>query len=102
TDEVVNTFTDSLRRIINDPSRDDFIRYSRVTLYDVTMGVSARYVPLQTAVLQPFVGVGVGVHVINAEGPLVDNTFVERLLDNISTGLFAETGLLFKQLPRHG
>ena len=102
TDEVVSTFTDSLRRIINDPSRDDFIRYSRVTLYDVTMGVSARYVPLQTAVLQPFVGVGVGVHVINAEGPLVDNTFVERLLDNISTGLFAETGLTFKPLPRIG
>jgi len=102
TDEVVRTFTDSLRRILVDPSRDDVFRYSRVNLYDVTLGVSARYEPLQTAVLQPFVGVGVGVHVINAEGPLIDNTFVERLLDNISTGLFAETGLLFKPLPRIG
>lgn len=102
TDEVVRTFTDSLRRVINDPSKDDAIRYSRVGLYDVTMGVSARYVPLQTAVLQPFAGLGVGIHVINAEGPLIDNTFVETLFDNISTGLFAETGIMFRPLPRVG
>jgi hypothetical protein len=102
TDEVIRTFTDSLRRIIADPSKDDEVRYSRVSLYDVTMGVSARYMPLQSAVLEPFVGLGVGIHVINAEGPLIDGTFVERLLDNISTGLFAETGVMFKPLPRVG
>ena len=102
TDEVVRTFTDSLRRIVRDPSGDDVIRSSRVTLYDVTMGVSARYVPLQSAVLQPFVGLGIGVHIINAEGPLIDNTFVERLFDNISTGLFVESGILFKPLQRIG
>lgn len=102
TDEVVRTFTDSLRRIVTDPSKDDAVRYSRVSLYDVTMGVSARYVPLQSAVLQPFAGLGVGVHVINAEGPLIDGTFVERLFDNISTGLFIESGLMFRPLPRIG
>jgi hypothetical protein len=102
TDEVVRTFTDSLRRIITDPSKDDAIRYSRVSLYDVTMGVSARYVPLQTSVLQPFAGLGVGIHIFNAEGPLIENTFVERLLDNISTGLFGEAGLMFMPLPRVG
>lgn len=102
TDEVVRTFTDSLHRIISDPSKDDAIRYSSVSLYDITMGVSTRYMPLQSAVLQPFIGTGVAVHVINAEGPLIDGTFVERLLDNISTGLFAETGVLFKPLQRVG
>ena len=102
TDEVIRTFTDSVKRIISDPSKDDVVRYSRVTLYDVTMGMSVRYMPLQTAVLQPFAGLGVGVHVINAEGPLIDGTFVERLLDNISTGLFTEAGVMFRPLPRIG
>jgi hypothetical protein len=102
TDEVTRAFTDSLRRIVVDPSHDDVIVASRVSMYDVTMGLSARWVPMQSSVLQPFVGAGVGIHVINAEGPLIDNTFVERLFDNISTGLFVESGLLFKPLPRFG
>jgi hypothetical protein len=102
TDEVVRTFIDSLHKIINDPSKDDVIRASGVSLYDITMGVSARYLPMQTALFQPFVGLGAGIHVFNAQGPLVDGTFVERLLDNISAGLFAETGVLFKPLQRIG
>jgi hypothetical protein len=101
-DEVTKAFTDSLHRVITDPSHDDAVVYSQVTMYDVTMGLSARWVPLQTSLFQPFVGAGIGVHVINAEGPLIDGTFVERLFDNISTGLFGESGIQFKPLPRFG
>lgn len=100
TDEVVRTFADSLHRIITDPAGDDGIIPSRVTLYDVTMGAGVRWMPRQATVVQPFVGTGVALHVINAEGPIIDGTFVERLFDNISTGLFAESGVVLKLLPR--
>jgi hypothetical protein len=102
TDDVTRAFTDSLRHIITDPSHDDAVVYSQVNMYDVTMGLSARWIPMQSSVFQPFIGAGVGVHVINAEGPLIDGTFVERLFDTISTGLFGEAGMLFKPLPRFG
>jgi len=38
--------------------------------------------------------------VINAEGQLVDGTFVERSLDNIAAGIFVSTGLSLK-IVRH-
>lgn len=101
-DEVVRTFADSLRRIISDPSGDDVVRYSRVTLYDVALGANVRWVPMQTALVQPFIGGGVAGHVINAEGPAIDGTFVERVFDSISTGLFVESGVMLKPLPRFG
>lgn len=101
-DHVVQTFLDSLRRRITDPSRDDLTTLSRVSFYDVTMGVAVRYLPMQGTVVQPYGGVGVGVHVINAEGPVIDGTFAERLFDNISTGLFAESGVIVKPLRRIG
>ena len=102
TDQVVQSYVDSLRRRITDPSRDDVVTLSRVNLYDVTMGVGARYLPRQGTVVQPYAGAGIGVHVINAEGALIDGTFVERLFDNISTGLFAEAGIVLKPLRRIG
>ncbi len=102
TDRVVQSYLDSLRRRITDPSRDDVATPSRVNFYDVTMGVGARYLPMQGTVFQPYAGAGIGVHVINAEGPLIDGTFVERLFDNISTGLFVESGVVFKPLQRIG
>ncbi|MEP6620540.1 MAG: hypothetical protein ABJE47_14535 [bacterium] len=96
TDQVVQTFTDLLPRVIADPSHDDVIRPSRVSLYDVTIGLGVRWLPMQSTVIQPFAGGGVAVHVINAEGPLIDGTFVEGLFDSFSTGVFAETGVVLK------
>ena len=102
TDAVVRTFTDSLHRTIIDPSRDDSTIRSRVRLYDVILGLSSRWLPMQTSLIQPFVGAGVALHVINAKGPLIDGTFVERLFDAVSAGPFAEAGFVFKPLPRVG
>ncbi|MEO7454796.1 MAG: hypothetical protein ABIY52_00945 [Gemmatimonadaceae bacterium] len=102
TDKVTATYLDSVRHSISDPSRDDAPVSSRVNLYDVSMGVGVRYLPVIGTVIQPYAGAGIGVHVINAEGRLIDGTFAERLFDNIATGLFAETGVLVKPLPRIG
>ena len=102
TDAVVRTFTDSLRAITTDPSHDDAIAYSRVRLYDVTIGGGVRWLPRQATVVQPFLGAGLAMHVINAAGPLINGTFVEQLFDSFSTGLFAETGVLVKPLREIG
>ena len=102
TDGVVKHYTDILSRVITDPSRDDVIVPSRVSLYDVTFGVGVRWQPLQATVVQPFAGGGVAMHVINAEGPLINGTFVERLFDSFSTGFFAESGVLVKPVKEFG
>ncbi len=102
TDAIVKTFTDSVSSVINDPSGDDVVPYSRVSVYDVAMSVGVRWLPKQATVVQPFVGGGIGVHIINAEGALISGTFVERLFDVISTGVFAETGVHLRPLPRIG
>lgn len=41
-------------------------------------------------------------HVINAEGQLVDGTFVERALDNIAAGLFVSAGISIKVVRHFG
>ena len=102
TDAVVRTFADSLLKFVTDPTHDDAIGASRVRLYDLTIGGSVRWMPQQATVVQPFFGAGVAVHVINADGPLINGTFVQQAFDSFSTGLFAETGVLVKPVKEVG
>jgi hypothetical protein len=99
-DAVIQTFVDSLNRRINDPTGLARVSPSRISLYDVTFSAEARYVPRYSGDLKPYFGVGMAAHVINAEGQLVDGTFVERSLDNIAAGLFISTGISLK-IVRH-
>lgn len=102
TDAVVQKYTNLLSRVITDPSGDDVILPSRVSLYDVTLGAGVRWMPMQATVVQPFAGAGVALHVINAEGPLINDTFVEGLFDSFSTGFFVESGVLIRPVKQIG
>jgi len=99
-DAVIQTFVDTLNRRINDPTGLARVTPSRISLYDVTFSVEARYVPRYSGEIKPYLGVGMAAHVINAEGQLVDGTFVERSLDNIAAGIFVSTGISLK-IVRH-
>jgi hypothetical protein len=101
TDAVTRAFVDSLNHLASIPGAGG-VKSTRVNVYDVTVGGSVRWVPMQSAVIQPFGGVGIAMHVINAEGPLIDGTFVENLFDSFSTGLFAEAGAAFKPVKEFG
>lgn len=101
-DAVIQTFVDSLNRRLDDPTGRARVIPSRISLYDVTFSGEARYVPRYSGDLKPYFGVGFAAHVINAEGQLVDGTFVERSLDNIAAGVFVSAGISLKILRHFG
>jgi len=100
TDAAVASFIDSLRKSVVDPTNDFTISPSRVHVYDVIFSAGARWQPSSAVAFRPFVGAGIAAHVVNAEGQLINGTFIERALDNISTGLFANAGILFRPWGR--
>lgn len=99
-DRVVQTFLDSLRSRVTDPTNDFTIAGTRVTLYDVTFGSSLRWQSASRVAVRPYGSAGLALHVINAEGPLIRGTFVERSLDNIGAGFYANGGVLFRPYGR--
>jgi hypothetical protein len=100
TDKVVRAFADSARGIVTDPSGDDVVGVPRITVSDVALALDLRWSPVRVAPFRPYLGGGVVVHVINAEGKPIDGTFVERALDSITGGL-AGLGGLDIVLPGH-
>lgn len=92
-DEVMQTFADSLRRIIVDPSGDDTLVVGRINVSDISLGVEMRWTPAQQTFLRPYLGGGLATHVINAEGAAINGTFVERALDYITFGVAGVGGI---------
>jgi hypothetical protein len=92
-DEFVRTFEERLREQIIDPSGDDTLHLGRIDVSDIALEVDLRYTPRPNAVLRAYAGGGLGAHMINAESPFINDTFVESALDNISAGFAAFAGL---------
>jgi hypothetical protein len=100
-DLVVQTFVDSLNHNLSNPSGPQ-IQSSRVNLYDVTFSTEARYTPTYSGELKPYLGFGLAAHVIDAEGKLINGTFVERSLDNIAAGAFLTAGVALRIVNHFG
>jgi hypothetical protein len=98
---VVQEFVDVLNKNLAG-SGTNRLTVSRVSLYDVTFGADLRYAPNYSGELKPFVGVGFALHVINAQGALIDGTFVERALDEITAGTYVNAGVSFKLVSHLG
>lgn len=101
-DVVVQTFVDSLNRNLSSGGGTATVEPSKISLYDVTFSAEARYTPAHSGELKPYFGLGFAAHVINAEGRLIDGTFVERALDNIASGLFVTGGISVKIVSHFG
>ena len=100
-DVVVQTFVDTLNQNLLNPFGPR-VQPSRISLYDVTFSTEARYTPTYSGELKPYLGLGLAAHVINAEGKLVNGTFVERSLDNIAAGMFITAGVSLKIFSHFG
>jgi hypothetical protein len=100
-DEVVQTFVDSINGNIP-PGSTGRVQPSKISLYDVAFSVEGRYVPVHSNDLKPYIGIGLAAHAINADGRLINGTFVERSLDNIAAGVFISTGLSVKIVKHFG
>jgi opacity protein-like surface antigen len=91
-DEVVETFEQRLREQIIDPSGDDTLELGNIDVSDIALEVDLRYTPRPNAVIRPYAGGGLGAHIVNAESPFINDTFVESALDNISAGFAGFAG----------
>jgi opacity protein-like surface antigen len=88
----VRAYADSLRNAISDPTRDAQVILGRITVSDIVLGADARRTFLPNAWVRPYVGGGVATHVVNADGRLIDGTFVERATDVIAVGVAGIVG----------
>ena len=98
TDKVVQQFIQQLEQSLSNPA--DSIKFDRVKVSTISVEADIRYVPTNTlAAVRPYVGGGIGLHIVNAESKLIKGTFVESALDNIGAGISAIAGVDF--LPTH-
>jgi opacity protein-like surface antigen len=98
TDKVVQQFIEQLEQSLSNPA--DSINFDRVKVSTISVEADLRYIPTNThAAVQPYVGGGLGLHIVNAESKLIQGTFVESALDNIGAGISAIAGVAF--LPTH-
>lgn len=96
---VVNSFADTLQKNLVNPTATT-VRPSDVRLYDATFAIGARRLLIPRSAMIPFFSGGVAAHVINAEGPLIKGTFVERSLDDIAVGVFVDAGVRVRVIRR--
>jgi opacity protein-like surface antigen len=98
TDETVDQFITQLERSLSNP--DDSIKFDRVKISTISLEADLRYTPTSVrAAVQPYIGGGLGLHIVNAESKLIQGTFVESALDNIGAGISAIVGIAV--LPTH-
>ncbi len=91
-DKTVRKFITQLEKSLSDPT--DSITFDRVSISTISIEADFRWLPARPhAIVQPYIGGGLGLHIVNAESKLIANTFVESALDNIGAGLSAIAGL---------
>jgi hypothetical protein len=64
-----------------------------ITLTSWQAFLDLHYMPAPQAVVRPYGGLGLGVHIRNGDGAAINQTFVEDALDTIAAGLAAVLGV---------
>ena len=93
-DNIVRGFADSLGVSVEDPEGNAEVIASGVAVSDIAVGGDVRWMsPMRFVRVKPYLGGNLSVHVLNAEGRLIDGTFMEQALDNIATGIAGIAGI---------
>jgi opacity protein-like surface antigen len=100
TDKAVQAYADSLKNAISDPTGDAEVILGDITVSDIVLGADARRTYKPSWWFQPYLGAGLATHIVNADGRLIDGTFVERATDVIAVGVAGTAGLTVRVL-RH-
>ncbi|HEX5725133.1 MAG TPA: hypothetical protein VFX98_06685 [Longimicrobiaceae bacterium] len=69
------------------------IELGEIDVSDLAFEVDAHYLWTTDYGVEPYAGVGLGVHLLNGRGEFIDDTFVEELLDAITPAAIAVAGL---------
>jgi opacity protein-like surface antigen len=99
TDRSVRAYADSLRSAISDPTGDAQVSLGDITVSDIVLGADARRTFIPRAWIRPYLGGGIGAHIVNADGRLIDGTFVERATDIIAIGVAGIAGTNIRLMP---
>jgi hypothetical protein len=76
----------------------DDLELGEVLLTDLSLSLEARVSLRRAGPLEPYAGLGLGVHLLNGQSDFLDGTFVEDLLDAITPGTHLTVGM---ELPLH-
>jgi hypothetical protein len=93
TDKAVQAYADSLRNAISDPTGDAVVVLGDITVSDIVLGADAQRTYQPSWWLRPYLGAGIATHIVNADGRLIDGTFVERATDVIAVGVAGSVGV---------
>lgn len=97
-DKTVQRFITQIDKSLADPT--DSVKFDRVKVSTISIEADLRYLPTSAnAAVQPYIGGGLGLHIVNAQSKLIEHTFVESALDNIGAGISAIAGVAI--LPAH-
>jgi len=99
TDASVRAYADSLQSAISDPTGDAEVVLGDITVSDIVLGADARRMFFASAWIRPYLGGGIGAHIVNADGRLIDGTFVERATDIIAIGVAGIAGTNIRLMP---
>jgi len=92
-EESVEAYADSLLNAIDDPTGDAQVVLGDITVSDIVLSADARRTFLPSAWLRPYLGGAIATHIVNADGRLIDGTFVERATDVIAVGVAGMAGV---------
>ena len=98
-DRNVRAYADSLRNAISDPDGDAVVLLGDITVSDIALGADVRRTFFDRGLIRPYLGGGLATHIVNADGRLIDGTFVERATDVIAIGVAGIAGASIRVLP---
>jgi hypothetical protein len=85
-------FVQRLRGVVSDPDSNYTINLGPMTWSDVTGDLDLQYVLPQGHAVTAYMGVGLGIHVRHGSGPVINGTFVQDALNEITAGLNGTLG----------
>jgi len=69
------------------------IDLGKVEVRDLSLDLDAQYLWTTSLGVEPYAGAGVSLHLLNGSGDLIEDTFVEDILDGIVPGVGAHAGI---------
>ncbi len=87
-----------LRDVVSDPTNDFAIAVGPITLTTLTVDLDLQYL-LATGPVVPYVGLGLGVHLRNADGAAITGTIVEDGLEAVVAALNGSAGFEVELAP---
>lgn len=90
--DEINRFAQRLRRVVSDPTDDFTINVGAITWTQLELDGDLQYL-FPADRVQTYLGLGIGVHVRDGDGQVIQGTFVEDALDTIAAGLNLSLGV---------